>query len=68
MQLTRIKANEANAPLEVQVSGDVGFRVVVDDLWGQDGMGNTSQKKKQAFELSLETCRVCRGEEGFLKN
>lgn len=34
---------------------------------GQDGVGEYFTEKKQAFELSLETCRVCRGEEGFLK-
>lgn len=50
------------------MSGNVGFRVVRDAFVGvRMELGNTSQKKKQAFELSLETCRVCRGEEGFLK-
>ena len=54
--------------MEAECQGTWGSGWSEMPLWGQDGDGEyVTEKKKQAFELSLETCRVCRGEEGFLK-
>ena len=52
--------------MEAECQGTWGSGWSEMPLWGQDGVGEyVTEKKKQAFELSLETCRVCRGEEGF---